>query len=207
MPPKPHSYTAAGDPVTDTPSERDLRPSKSHFKRESTDLQVLGRRLSELADAHRLKLGLPDKLENAIADYRSFTKNEARRRQLQYIGKVMRQVDEDEVARLRAALESAAGQSREETALLHAAERWRDKLLADLGAAQAFADTFPQADMTHIRTLVRTAQKEHAAKKPPRAYRELFQAIRSLQQEASREANEAMNSALESAADPADGAV
>jgi ribosome-associated protein len=165
------------DPHTLPPDER---PSKSALKRESTDLQVVGRKLTEMHDAQRHKLELPDALETAIAAYRSFNKHEAKRRQLQYIGKVMRQLDDDEVARLRGVLESAAGQSQAETAALHAAEKWRDRLLSDATAFDAFAQAFPQADVTHLRTLVRTAQKERLLEKPPRAYRNLFQAIKSL---------------------------
>src|SRR5512140_3065242 len=104
------------------------RPSKTQRKKEMHALQALGQQLVDLSRDQLAKVELPDELRAAIDFAHRVTSHEGRRRHMQYIGKLMRQVDADEV---RAAIGRATGESRAAVALLHLAERWRDRLLTD----------------------------------------------------------------------------
>ncbi|MEI7447083.1 MAG: ribosome biogenesis factor YjgA, partial [Burkholderiales bacterium] len=103
-------------------------PSKSQRKRDMHALQDLGERLVELPVSQFEKLELPPELVDAVALARRITSREGRRRQLQYVGKLMRRADVDAEA-IRARLEIDDVQHRLETAVMHAAERWRDTLI------------------------------------------------------------------------------
>jgi ribosome-associated protein len=151
------------------------RPSKSQLKRDMTALQDLGRRLTELSNDRLEKLALPDRLRDAIVDYKRITAHEGARRQLQFIGKLMRDVDP---APLKEALDAWSGDSKSEVAAMHLAERWRERLLAEPATLAEFADTHPVADMTRLRTLLRNAAREKAEGRPPRDYRELYRMLR-----------------------------
>jgi len=151
------------------------RPSKSQMKRDMTGLQELGRELAALSRDRLAQLGLPERLHEALLAYRTITAHEGSRRQLQFIGRLMRDVEPQP---LREALDRFNGASRAEVADMHLAERWRDRLLEESGALTEFAGTYAGTDLTRIRTLVRNAQKERKEGKPPRDYRELYRAIR-----------------------------
>lgn len=164
-------------------SETDLTPddekSKSQSKREMTALQELGEVLVNLS-AHELeRIALPEKLQDAVMAARSITQRGARKRQLQYVGRIMRDVD---AAPIREQLAELQSRSRQSAARLHHLERLRDRLL-ELGdaALPEVLETFPGADRTHVRQLVREAHKEKQQNKPPRAARTLFRYMRSLQ--------------------------
>jgi ribosome-associated protein len=103
--------------------------------------------------------------------------NEARRRQLQYIGKLMRQVDP---APIRARLDAFQSVSAEHTAQLHHIERWRERLIADPKAVSEFIAAYPEADSQQLRTLIRNTAEERTRGKPPKHFRALFQMIRGL---------------------------
>ena len=154
------------------------RPSKTRRKQESHDLQSLGEALLELGDDHLDSLGLGEPLVDAIRAARRIKSHEARRRQMQLIGKLMRSAD---VERARAAvLERQLGRARDSLAL-HQAERWRAELIADDEATTRFAAAHPRADLQRLRALVRNARKDAASareQRSGRAYRELFQFIR-----------------------------
>lgn len=156
------------------------RPSKSMLKRESHDLQTLGKQLLELPDSYLKDLNMPDRLSDALHTYKKTKSFEGRRRQLQFIGKVMREVDPAPYREAVAAFQ--LGHARNALAL-HQAERWRAELLAedDKEAVTRWADTYPETDLQQLRTLIRNARKDAAAepeKRSGRAYRELFQYIK-----------------------------
>lgn len=151
------------------------RPSKSQMKRDMTALQDLGRELAALPPERLEQLGLPERLHDAFVQYRQITAHEGARRQMQFIGKLMRAVDP---APLREALDRYHGASRAEVAEMHAAERWRERLLADATVLTEFAAAHPGADLTRMRTLMRNAARERHEAKAPRDYRELYRAIR-----------------------------
>jgi ribosome-associated protein len=159
------------------------KPSKSQRKRDMTALQKLGQLLVE-APAERVKrINLPENLKTAIFVCRSIKSHGGRRRQLQFIGKIMRELDETEIAIINKAIESWHGQSKAETAAMHALERQRERLLTQDAALAEFLAQHPQTDSQHLRHLIRNAKKELAENKPPKAYREIFQILKQIQAE------------------------
>jgi ribosome-associated protein len=177
MQPADHAAPAA-DELPATPLARSLRPSKTRKKEESHELQSLGEALLEFSDAQLATLGLGEALVDALRASRRMRSHEARRRQMQLIGKLMRSAD---VAPARAAVaERQLGRARDSLAL-HRAERWRAELIADDEATTRFASAHAGADLQQLRALVRNARKDAAAapeQRSGRAYRELFQFIR-----------------------------
>jgi len=158
-------------------TEEDLPKSKTQLKQEMHDLQKVGKRLVELSRDRLLQLNLDEALLNAVLQAKKITQNGALRRQMQFIGKVMRSVD---AAPIIAQLDAWAGSSKQETAKLHLLERWRERLLGDEHALTALIESYPQADAQRLRTLIRNAHKEQALNKPPRSSRVLFQELRGL---------------------------
>jgi ribosome-associated protein len=152
-------------------------PSKSSRKREMLALQSLGEQLVALSADRLSRVPMPDDLRDAIRDAQRFTKHEARRRQLQYVGRLMRNVDADPI---KACLDAFNGVSRAETARQHRLERLRSDLLEDEKVLGNIARDWPGADLQHLRVLRRNALKEREQGKPPRAYRELFRVLRDL---------------------------
>ncbi|CAG0988056.1 hypothetical protein RHDC4_02321 [Rhodocyclaceae bacterium] len=142
-------------------------------------LQAMGEELVGLGKENLAKIDLPERLREAIRDAQRF-KMEARRRQLQYVGRLMRDVDP---APIRAALDEIKGLSATAIARQHALERLRTRLLEDEATLADIARDFPAADFQHLRQLRRNALKEQAQGKPPRAYRELFRVLRALQED------------------------
>jgi len=164
-------------------------PSKTELKKESTELQKLGESLLTLRKDLFDPLGLPDQLTDALDELRKITNFEGRRRQLQYVGKLMRHLDEDTRESIRAALQEQQGGSARETLALHEAERWRDELIASDDALQAWLDKHPETDVQQLRALIRQARKDGStpdadavakglAPRRGRAYREIFQLVR-----------------------------
>ena len=154
------------------------RPSKTRRKEASHELQGLGASLVELSDERLAGLGLAEPLLDAIQAFRRIRTHEARRRQMQLIGKLMRLSDVD-AARL-AVNEVEIGRAQDSLAL-HQAERWRAELIADDSAATRFASEHPGADTQRLRALVRNARKDASLvpeKRSGRAFRELFQFVR-----------------------------
>ncbi len=151
------------------------RPSKSQRKREMTALQALGESLLRLSGAELARIDLPEPLREAIAETARISSHEGRRRQLQYIGKLMRQVDPEP---LRAAIDDATGESKQAVALMHRCERMRDALLADDAALDAVLADLPRADVQQLRAMIRAARREHEAGRPPRHSRQLYRWLR-----------------------------
>jgi ribosome-associated protein len=157
------------------------RPSKSELKREMTARQKLGAILVAEARDRVKRMQMPEDVRDAILECQQITDHEGRRRQLQYVGKKMRTLDDDEIAIIKTTIDSWNGASKAETASLQALERQRDKLLADDGALTALMARYPQVDVQQLRTMIRNARKEQAENKPPKAYREIYQLLKSLQ--------------------------
>lgn len=156
------------------------RPSKSELKRQSNELQKLGEQLIDAPRDRVKRVPMPDEVKDAILMAQTITNHEGRRRQLQYVGKMMRSLDEEEVAVIQRTIESWKGTSKAEAAALHALERRREKLLADDKALTQLLGEHPELDAQHLRTLIRNARKEQAENKPPKAYREIFQILKDL---------------------------
>ncbi|MBS0323849.1 MAG: DUF615 domain-containing protein [Proteobacteria bacterium] len=142
-------------------------------------LQDLGAQLVTLSADRLKKIILPDRLRDAVNDARRFTSHGARRRQLQYIGKLMRDIDP---APIQAALDEINGTSAVATARFHALERLRQRVLEDAGTIGELRDRHPGLDVQHLLQLRRNALKEQEQGKPPRAFRELFQILRMLEE-------------------------
>ncbi|MGE5467810.1 MAG: ribosome biogenesis factor YjgA [Ignavibacteria bacterium] len=165
-------------PVQD--SEAPEKPSKTQKKREMTALQALGTELVELGRDQLARIELPDDLRDAVRDAQRFTQHEARRRQLQYIGRLMRDLDP---APIRAALDEIKGVSAAATARLHALERLRARLMEDEAVLGEIARDYPGVDLQHLRQMRRNAIKEQELAKPPRAFREIFRVLRELEEQ------------------------
>jgi len=154
-------------------------PSKSRRKREMHDLQDLGEQLVALPPGQLEKFPVSGELLAAIAEARRFTrKNEALRRQMQYVGKLMRSVDPEPI---RAQLATLRGKSASEIARMHRLERLRDELLANEQTVEKIVHVWPDADIQRLRTLRRNALKEREQQRPSRSYREIFKVLRDLE--------------------------
>lgn len=156
------------------------RPSKSELKRQSNDLQKLGEQLVDAPRDRVKRVEMPEDVRDAILTCQEISNHEGRRRALQFVGKKMRTLDEEEVAIIQRTIDSWKGASKAETAALHALERRRDKLLSDDTALTTLLEEAPELDVQHLRTLIRNARKEVAESKPPKAYREIFQILKDL---------------------------
>ncbi|MBY0573041.1 MAG: DUF615 domain-containing protein [Undibacterium sp.] len=157
------------------------RPSKSELKRQMTSLQKMGQELVDSARDRVKRVPMPEDVRDAILECQQITNHEGRRRQMQYVGKKMRTLDEAEVALIQKTIDSWKGASKSETAMMHALERKREKLLTnDMALTELMAEN-PELDVQHLRTLIRNAKKEQAENKPPKAYREIFQILKEIQ--------------------------
>ena len=149
--------------------------SKTKRKQEMTELQSLGAKLVDLPESQIADLPMEDRLREAVLEAKRITSHEAKRRQMQYVGRLMREIDP---APLRERLEAITGHSAQAAAQHRRLEAWRERLLADDEALTAFAAEHPDADLQALRTLIRNTRKEQKEAKPPRSYRELFRLIK-----------------------------
>ena len=158
--------------------------SRTDLKRESTELQKLGEDLLTLRTELLTRLQLPEKLLEAIAEYKRITNFEGRRRLMQFIGKRMRQLEPQTLEAIRVALVEQHTPSALETQTLHATEQWRDRLITDDDAVGQWVNICPTTDVQQLRALVRQARKDAKPEKPGlaprhgRAYRDIFQIVR-----------------------------
>ncbi len=157
------------------------RPSKSQLKREMTGLQKLGQELVDQPRDRVKRVPMPEDVRDAILECQTIKDHEGRRRQIQFVGKKMRTLDEAEVALIQKTIDSWKGASKSETAAMHALERQREKLLANDAALTELMAQNPELDVQHVRALIRNARKEQAENKPPKAYREIFQILKQIQ--------------------------
>ncbi len=156
-----------------------LPPSKTQRKQEMDALQAIGAELIALNDHQLASIPLPESLRDAVSEARRLRTFEAQRRQLQYIGKLMRYVDP---APIRHQLDGWRSVSAEHTARLHRMEHWRDRLLNEPAALAEFIDTYPSTNIQQLRLLIRNTAYERTNGKPPKNFRALFQLIRELVQ-------------------------
>jgi ribosome-associated protein len=152
--------------------------SKTRKKREMHELQALGAALAELPEAQLSEMRLDAQLLQAILEAKRIKSHEAKRRQMQYIGRLMRDVDP---APIRSRLAEIEGHGARATARHRRLETWRERLLADDEALTAFAAEHPGADLQTLRASIRNARKEQKEGKPPRAYRELFRILKDIE--------------------------
>jgi ribosome-associated protein len=163
--------------------------SRTELKRESTELQKLGEELLTLRADLMNGLDVPEKLRDALADARRITNFEGKRRQMQFVGKLMRQLEPDTLAAVRAALQEQHQGSAQLTLALHRAEQWRDRLIAEDDAFGDWVQRFAGTDAQQLRALIRQARKDAPAPdkaavshglapRQGRAYREIFQLVR-----------------------------
>ena len=152
-----------------------IRVSKTQVKKEMTALQKLGAALIDLPEGQLAQMVLDENLLNAVLQARRFKSHGARKRQMLYVGRLMRRTD---AAPIRAQLDALSSGSAQSAAAHRRVEAWREKLLADDGALTEFASAFPGSDLQQIRTLIRNAKRERDAGNPPHSYRELFRLIK-----------------------------
>jgi ribosome-associated protein len=160
-------------------------PSKTQLKAEAGEKQALGEALLSLRADLMARLDLPEKLLDAIAQARRITNFEGKRRQMQFIGKLMRPLDAEPI---RAAIDEQLNGSAQLTLALHQAEQWRDKLIASDEALGSWLTDYPGTDSQQLRALIRQARKDVAKPEKPesageaprhgKAYREIFQLVR-----------------------------
>ena len=161
----------------DNIDEIDLPPSKTKIKQQMHDLQDIGEQLVELSNDRLKELDLPERLFDAVREMKRINKFGAQRRQMQFIGRLMREV---ETAPIVAKLEVWSGKSHQHIAWLHQIERWRDRLLEDESALTELLADHPGSDAQRLRALIRNALKEKEQAKPPKSYREIFQILREI---------------------------
>lgn len=165
-------------------------PSKTELKAQSTELQALGEALLTLRRDLFEPLALPTRLVDALDELGRIDNFEGKRRQSQYVGKLMRQLPDEQLAAVRTALDEQRRGPAAETMRLHAAERWRERLIAEDAAVNAWVTQFPDTDVQQLRALVRQARKDAPApaaakeaetkgqaQRNGRAFRELFQLV------------------------------
>lgn len=168
-------------------TESTSRPSKTKQKEAMHELRDLGAELVELSVGQLKKINLPENIYDAVRECQKITAHGARRRQVQYLGKLMRGVDDEPI---RAGLALLRGESAAETARLHRLERLRTRLLEDENVLSEIAALWPGVDLQHLRQLRRNALKELEAHKPPKNFRAIFQILQELDQKGAPDAAE-----------------
>lgn len=159
-------------------SDHDERPSKTARKKEMTALQDIGQTIVGLSAGELSTIPLEDDLADAITTARRIKSREGLRRQMQYIGRLMRQQDTSAIELALAQLETGR---KELARQFHALEEWRDQLIDQgIGSIESVVERYPEADRQHLRQLILQAGKEAAQKKPPAAARKLFRYLREL---------------------------
>ncbi len=156
------------------------RPSKSQKKRDMHALQEMGTALVELSSERLGRIEMPEELRGAIREAQRLSRHEARRRQMQYIGRLMRDIDP---APIREALDAVNGASAIETARQHRLEKMRERLLEDEAVLTEIGAAHPGADITRLKQLRRGTLHEREAGKPPKNFRELFRLLREIDDE------------------------
>ena len=158
--------------------------TRTDLKRASTELQKLGEDLLTLRTDLMARLDLSEKLVDAVAEAKRITNFEGKRRQMQYIGKLMRGLDDEQLGAVHAALNEQLNGFAEDNLRLHQAESWRERMVADDEAVGEWIAQFPGTDIQQLRSLVRQARKDAVPEKPGeaqrhgKAYREIFQLLR-----------------------------
>ena len=155
----------------------EIPPSKTQRKKEMAALQGLGAELVDLNADQLAAMPLPESLRDAVAAAQRITKFEARRRQLQYIGKLMRTVDPEPI---RDQLDAWKAASRKHAAGLRKVERWRERLLAEESALHELVSSYPASDARQLGVLIRNSLRERAENRAPRSFRALFRLLQEI---------------------------
>ena len=158
-------------------AENDEGPSKTKRKNDAHALQLLGSALVELNSDQLSQVNLPESLLDAVIAAQKIRAHEGRRRQLQSIGKLMRNIDPTPI---QARIDGWNNRSTEQVAYLHRIEQWRDRLLLEPQSLSELVQQYPVADIQQLRTLIRNTEREREQNKPPKNYRALFQMLRAL---------------------------
>lgn len=160
--------------------EEDFGPSKSEVKRQMHALQELAESLADLSSDTLKTVPIEESIKDAILETHKIKSFGALKRHKQYLGKLMRRLDEDEIAIIQARLDAINGISKAETAKLHHIEHLRERLLANDDELTKLINSHPELDIQTMRTLIRNARKEKELSKPPKAFREIFQVLKNL---------------------------
>jgi ribosome-associated protein len=179
--PPSHFHTRQGQEVVNAeppPMTESRRRSKTKAKEEVEALQELGKRLVGVGSDRLKKLDIPETLRDAVLEAKKISSHGALRRQMQYIGKLMRDVDTDPIQEM---LDELDGISNKANARFHALEKLRDRLIEDESVITTLKNDYPDLDVSALRTLRRNAIKEQTEQKPPKSYRALFQLLKSLE--------------------------
>lgn len=166
--------------MSDSNDSHPEKPSKSQLKRDMIDLQKIGETLVNLSDHELAKIPLPESLFEAIKFAQSLKSHESIRRQLQYIGKLMREVDQEQI---KTALKNLKMNAEANTRQFHQIEQWREQLIT-VGddALKQFIETYPNTDTQHLRQLIRNAKHDRSNNKNTGSEKKLFQYIREIMQ-------------------------
>lgn len=186
--PPSHFHTRQGQVVVNAeppPQTESRRRSKTKAKEEVDALQELGKRLVGVGSDRLKKLDIPEALRDAVLEAKRISSHGALRRQMQYIGKLMRDVD---TAPIQELLDEIDGVSNKANARFHALEKLRETLLEDESVITSLKNDYPDLDVSALRTLRRNALKEQAAQKPPKSYRAIFQFLKALDGSSTTEA-------------------
>ncbi|PZP58907.1 MAG: ribosome-associated protein [Azospira oryzae] len=157
--------------------DQELSVSKTKRKQRMHELQALGETLTRLSEAQLAALAIPESLRDAVREAKRIRSFEAQRRQIQYIGRLMREVDD---GLIREQLAVWQGSAARHTAWLHTVERWRARLIESDAALTEIKRAYPAADTGRLRALARNVRIERETGKPPRAFRALFQELKRL---------------------------
>ncbi len=166
--------------IEESYEDEELGPSKSELKRQMHARQDIAEALAALSLDALKSVPLDESLRDAIKETHKIKSFGALRRHKQYLGKLMRNLEEDQISAIQERLDAIAGVSKAETAKMHHIERLREELINDDNALTKLIETTPDLDVQKIRTLIRNARKEKELNKPPKAYREIFQLIKSI---------------------------
>lgn len=158
-----------------------LAPSRSQQRRDALAVLALAEQLVALGERELSAIPMPDDLRELVRDSRRITAQIARKRQLQFLAKVMRREDDEVIETIRRALQPQREDARRDTARLHRLEAWRERLLdeSDEALTELIAQ-YPAADRQKLRQLIRNARSERERQRPPHAFRELFRELKAL---------------------------
>jgi len=165
-----------------TPKKEDLHegPSKSELKRQMTERQKLAEVLAALSSDALKTIPLDEAIKTEIAETNKIKSFEAIRRHKQYLGKLMRFLDDEELDVIQKRLDAIQGVSKAETAKLHFLESYRDRLITNDETFTKMIEQYPDMDIQNMRTLIRNARREKELNKPPKAYREIFRVLKDM---------------------------
>lgn len=155
-------------------------PSRTQQRKDALEVRELAEQLVALTPAQLAQLPLSEELADHVRDTKKVTSHIAHKRQLQFLAKQMRKEDDATLEAIRDAMSLGGESARRDTALMHQAETWRDRLLDDPDALTELLDLHPQADRQQLRQLIRNVADERRKNKPPASYRALYRAVRQL---------------------------